>query len=233
MLSLVNPFLVSPLTENGSLFSPPHGNLKPDIAIYVAKSRPSFQIQSRTDLFNHPSIIALKVISGHETFLLINIYNPSDCSSLGPIINTDLSSFPKTFITRDFNFHHPLWSKPSHNFKFSENSEFLVDSLSDKNFVPLNKLGAITFFWKDYTSVLDLSWSSLNATAHVTDFKVNYAMFTGSNHYPISWSILASPLDPTPPTIIQVSKSKEEDWSSCRHSYRHYDCHFHQNPLLC
>ena len=159
----------------------------PDVAIYVPKTRNSWHVQSRSDLFAHPSIMAIDVITEQDTFLVINIYNPSDCSALGPLIHSVLPH-RKVIISGDFNLHHPLWSKPSHTSKISDNSELLVDSMSSKGFLPLNLPGVKTFFQKDYSSVLDLTWISTPIAPHISDFEVNFPMFAGSDHYPLTLS---------------------------------------------
>jgi hypothetical protein len=105
---------------------PIHGNLPPDVAIYVPKSRTGWQIQVRSDLFSHPSIVAADIITRLDTFLLINIYNPADCSSLGPIVHFEPNRNVKCLITGDFNLHHPLWSKHDHYGKFPKNQSSLL-----------------------------------------------------------------------------------------------------------
>jgi ribonuclease HI len=190
---------------------PTHGDLPPDVAIYVPKSRNGWQIQVRSDLFSHPSIIAVDIITGLDTFLLINVYNPADCSSLGPIIHFEPNRNIKCLIAGDFNLHHPLWSKHEHYVKFSEESELLVDSMSLKGFLPLNSPGIETFFRKDYSSVLDLVWISSSMSAHISDFKVNHPMHSGSDHYPLTWSILFVPFD-TGEINFLFKDDKEEAW---------------------
>ena len=181
-----------------------------DVAIYVPKTRNSWHVQSRSDLFAHPSIMAIDVITKQDTFLVINMYNPSDCSALGFLIHAILPH-RKVIISGDFNLHHPLWSKPSHTSKISDNSELLVDSMSSKGFLPLNLPGMETFFRKDYSSVLDLTWISTPIAPHVSDFEVNFPMFAGSDHYPLTWSLSFSPLDDTPSNFL-FHKDKHTDW---------------------
>ena len=182
----------------------------PDVAIYVPKTHNSWHVQSCSDLFAHPSIMAIDVITEQDTFLVINVYNPSDCSTLGPLIHSVLPHH-KVIISGDFNLHHPLWSKPSHASKISNNSELLVDSISSKGFLPLNLPGVETFFRKDYSSVLDLTWISTPIAPHVSDFEVKFPMFAGLDHYPLTWSLSFSPLDDTPSNFL-FHKDKRSDW---------------------
>ena len=182
----------------------------PDIAIYVPKTRNSWHVQSRSDLFSHPSIIAVDIITEHDTFLVVNVYNSSDCSALGPIIHADFP-FPKVIIAGDFNLHHPLWSKPSHATKISNESELLVDSLSLKGFLPLNSPGIETFIRKDYTSVLDLVWISTPVAPHISDFMVNFPMFAGADHFPLTWSLSFHPLNDNPSNFL-FHKDKCGEW---------------------
>ena len=154
------------------------------MAIYVSKIHNSWHIQFRSDLFSHPSIITINVITDQDTFLMINVYNPSDCTSLSPLIHAKLPHH-KVIVSGDFNLYHPLWSKPSHASKISDNSELLVDSISSKGFLPLNLPGVETFFWKDYSSVLDLTWIFTPISPHISDFEVNFPMFAGSDHNPL------------------------------------------------
>ena len=177
---------------------PPHGDQPPDVAIYVPKARSLWQVQARSDLFSNPSILAIDVITEQESFLVINVYNPSDNSVLPYIIHTDFPCRSKVVIAGDFNLHHPSWSRSIHHTKISEESELLVDSMSSKGFLTLNSPGIETFFRKDYTSVLDLVWISASISTLVTDFKVNHPMHSGGDHYPITWSINFSPISEIP-----------------------------------
>ena len=77
---------------------PSFHNQAPDVAIYVPKTRNSWHVQSRSDLFSHPSIITIDIITEHDTFLMVNVYNPSDCSALVPTSLFLKSSLPVTSI---------------------------------------------------------------------------------------------------------------------------------------
>jgi len=96
---------------------PPSLDSKPNVAIYVPKIRNSWQVQARHELYPHPSILTIDIITQHNTFLVINVYNPSDDSSLGPIIHSTFPPSSKVIISGDFNLHHPLWSMDSHDLK--------------------------------------------------------------------------------------------------------------------
>ena len=190
---------------------PVHGKEPPDVAIYVPKQRNQWHIQICHDLFTHPSIIALDVITRDNTFLLINVYNPSNNSSLGHIVNFQQPPHSKTLIVGDFNLHHPLWSKDIHAIKISPESELLVDSLSSQRFLPLNSPRIETFSRKDYSSILDLLWCSHSLSPHLTDFKVNFPIHTGSDHYPLTWSLHFHPLASQPSNYL-FHKDKKDKW---------------------
>jgi hypothetical protein len=83
--------------------------------------------------------------------------------------------------------------------------------MSLKGFLPLNSPGIETFFRKDYSSVLDLVWISSSMSAHISDFKVNHPMHSGSDHYPLTWSILFVPFD-TGEINFLFKDDKEEAW---------------------
>ena len=77
---------------------PPHGDQPPDVAIYVPKSRSSWQVQARSDLFSNPSILAIDVITKHKSFLVINVYNPSDNSILPYIVHSDFPQIGRAHV---------------------------------------------------------------------------------------------------------------------------------------
>ena len=51
----------------------PHGDQPPDVAFYVPKSRTSWHVQVQSNLFTHPSIIVLDIITETKSFLVIKV----------------------------------------------------------------------------------------------------------------------------------------------------------------
>ena len=188
---------------------PPFGNLRPDVAIYVPKSHPSWTIEVRTDLISHPSILLVDITTLDNTFHITNVYNPSDCSSLPPLVNIPFPDNHKSIIAGDFNLHHPLWSRADHHTKISPESEQLVDALSLKNFFPVNCPGVETFFREDYSSVLDLVWASFPVSPYLSNFLVNRPMHCGSDHYPLTWSLSFHPLEDPPHNFLFTDENSE------------------------
>ena len=84
--------------------------------------------------------------------------------------------------------------------------------MSSKGFLPLDLPGMETFFQKDYSSILDLTWISTPIAPHISDFKVNFPMFAGSDHYPLMWSLSFTTLDDTPSNFL-FHKDKCSNWS--------------------
>ena len=190
---------------------PPCGDLKPDVAIYIPKSHPGWKLEVRTDLISHPSILVVDISSSDDVFHITNVYNLSDCSSLPPLVHIPFPANHKSIITGNFNLHHPLWSRTDHQTKISPESEQLVDSLSLKDFFPMNCPGVETFFRKDYSLVLDLVWSSFPISPHLSDFLVNRPMHCGSDHYPLTWSLSFHPLE-DPPCNFLFTEENSEGW---------------------
>ena len=84
-----------------------------------------------------------------------------------------------------------------------------MDALSLKNFFLMNCPGIETFFRKDYSSVLDLVWASFPLSPHLSDFLVNRPMHCGSDHYPLTWSLLFHPLENPPHNFLFTDKNSE------------------------
>ena len=120
---------------------------KPDVAAYFPKSHPGWNIQPRSDIISHPSILLLEITFQSHTLYAINVYNPSDSSTLIPLYSA-LSKLHnhETIVTGDFNLHHPLWSKEEHDHKISSESENLTTWMTNKGFSLINEKGIITFF---------------------------------------------------------------------------------------
>ena len=188
---------------------PPFGDLRPDVAIYIPKTHPSWSLKVQTDLISHPSILLVDISTLDNIFHILNIHNPSDCLSLPPLIHIPFPDGHKSIIAGDFNLHHPLWSQEHHHTKISPESELLVDALSLKNLFPMNYLGIKTFFRKDYSSVLDLVWTSFPISPHLSDFLVNQPMHCGSDHYPLMWSLSFHPLEEPPHNFLFTDENSE------------------------
>jgi len=166
---------------------PPDG--RPYVMAYVRKDHPGWRVSNRTDLISRPDAMALEITSDRSTTTLINIYNPAD-NSVTPLIPS-LRLHGKVIITGDFNLHHPMWS--SDGKAPSPGADELVDFLLTSRYSLLNSKGAPTFFRKDYTSVLDLTWASEDALPQISDWKVMYEWHQGSDHYPICFSLTITP----------------------------------------
>ena len=190
---------------------PPFGDLCSNITIYIPKSHPLWKLEVHTDLMSHPSILLVDISTLDDIFCIINIYNPSDCSLFPPLVHIPFPPKHKSIIAGDFNLHHLFWSHPDYQSKISSESEQLMDTLSIKDFFPMNCPGVKTFFRKDYSLVLDFVWSSFPLSSHLSDFLVNCPMHCGSDHYPLMWSLSFHPLE-DPPCNFLFNEENSDNW---------------------
>lgn len=109
---------------------------------------PNFSIMLQTDIIEDKDIQILDITqSGHPTTSIINVYNNTlaqDLYILNRLRNVNISDDHPTIITRDFNLHHNLWSKINVILMNVEMTEKIVDWLSEKGFILLNKKGEVT-----------------------------------------------------------------------------------------
>jgi len=185
-------------------------NPYPDVVTYVRKSRTDLRFSPRPDLCDSPSVMVLEVQHANGSLFVVNIYNPIDSASLIPLLALPILGSQPCIISGDFNLHHPLWSLDSMDRKSSTTSDILVDTLSQHNFTLLNQKGLTTYFRKEYQSVLDLTWTS--AHVPVSDWEVSYHRHTGSDHYPITWSVAIAPLPPSHNPTFAFTETNKDQW---------------------
>lgn len=196
------PILGLPTHPDWVAILPSAPDHRPDVAIYMTRRHMGWRTQLRSNLFSHPSILAVDVVTERDVFMIVNIYNPSDSSSLPPLFHQqDILSATKTVLAGDFNLHHPLWSIPGHEHKTSPSSEALAEWCALKGFHMHNTPGAGTFFRKDYESVLDLLWSAHLSTPHISCYRIRHDLHVGADHYPSSFKISYSPEPPEEPSF--------------------------------
>ena len=210
-------------------FTPDH---KPDVSAYFPESHPGWTIQPRSDLISHPSILILEITFQSHTLFVLNIYNPSDSSSLIPLYST-LSKLHncEVIVSGDFNLHHPLWSREEHETKITNEAENLVTWLVNKGYSLINEKGIPTFFQKDYQSVLDLLWASIKASARILEHAIAYHLHTGSDHYPVIWKSSFSPLPPLQDSSYLFHDDNREAWEDAFIDIIYDNWELHLPPL--
>ena len=187
------------------------------VAAYVTKKSNGPIIIQRTDLVQHPDILALEVrVLGRSPFLIINIYNDDKCGALTMMTTLSLPPLP-TFITGDFNLHSPMWSVE--HMPTSAAAETLIDWMCLHGFTLLNNPGEMTFSRGDQWSVLDLTWANRLTFEKdmIQEWSVRPDLNICSDHFPTVWFI---PTTHTPfPTDPHANRFKFDarkaiDWIS-------------------
>ena len=80
-----NPIMGLPSHPDWTAILPSAPNQRPDVAIYVTRKHVGWRTQLRTDLFAHPSILAIEVVTERDTFTLVNVsglYGLLTCGTL-------------------------------------------------------------------------------------------------------------------------------------------------------
>ena len=159
------------------------------VSVYVSKHVPSLRVSQRTDLIEHPDILALQFSLGNKELLVINIYNDSAGSALGILTSADLPDVP-TIVTGDFNLHHALWSRDDNPPPRSGRAEDFITWAEANKLNLINQRGEATFFRPGVSSILDLTWANDLALQNdaVLDWQVRGDLLSGSDHVPITWT---------------------------------------------
>ena len=159
------------------------------VSVYVSKHVPLLRVSQRTDLIEHPDILALQFSLGNKELLVINVYNDSSGSALEVLTNAALPDVP-TIITGDFNLHHALWSRDDNPPPSTGRAEDFITWTETKRLNLLNQRGEATFFRPGVSSVLDLTWANDRALQNdaILDWQVRNDLLSGSDHVPISWT---------------------------------------------
>ena len=188
---------------------------KPDVSTYVPKRQDGWSFQPRSDLLAHPSIQTTEIYNNTRTHIfVVNIYNPSDSSSLVPLMDLlDQLSHLKVLVSGDFNLHHPAWSMTWHEHKTQEMSHLFMERMTAKGYHLANRKDVPTYFKKDYSSTLDLLWTSSLLTPHLTNYRVAPDLHVGLDHYPSTWSIAFSKSEPMQHGHFSHNKDDADNWT--------------------
>ena len=187
---------------------------KPDVSTYVPKRRDGWSFQPRSDLLAHPSIQTTEIYNNTGTHIfVVNVYNPSDSSSLVPLMDLlDHLSHLKVVVSGDFNLHHPAWSLTRHEHKTDETAHLFADRMTSKGYHLANRKDVPTYFKKDYSSTLDLLWTSSSLTPHLRDYRVAPDLHVGSDHYPSTWSLTFAKDEPTQHGHLSHNEDDVDNW---------------------
>ena len=195
------------------------------VAAYVTKRADGPTVIQRTDLIQHPDILALEIRPrGSPPFLILNVYNDANSAALNPLTSLTLPPLP-TLITGDFNLHSPTWSLD--HIHSTASAEKLIEWMSLHNFTLLNTPGEITFLRGNQQSVLDLTWANRQTLEKdlVRDWAIHPDLNICSDHFPTIWFV---PTTHTPnPTGYPTGRFKFEvmkasDWiKHLEHSLNH------------
>ena len=81
------------------------------------------------------TVMVLEVQHANDSLFVVNVYNPSDSSTLIPLLSLSILGSQPCIISGDFNLHHPLWSLNSMDHKSDQTSDILVETLLRHHFV--------------------------------------------------------------------------------------------------
>ncbi|KAJ8700783.1 hypothetical protein PTI98_013630 [Pleurotus ostreatus] len=202
-------------------------NNRPRTMTY-AKRNVTFSTTSRSDIFDglDAQVLELKQ-EGNPNTLLINVYNDSSQGANSVLHQLRHASMPNeqpVIIAGDFNLDHALWSREP--FTYQEDTEAIVDWLSQQGFGLLNEKGCITHPARhrgERDSVLDLTWQNGRAIAEacVHEFEINAAISGDSDHFGLTYTIDYSRHEITNPFGIQFSLKdvKPAEWVKALESH--------------
>ncbi|PPQ92947.1 hypothetical protein CVT25_000111, partial [Psilocybe cyanescens] len=176
----------------------PPPDFRPRTMAY-SRTRSDFSLTLRTDILEDKDIQILDVTQpGHDTITIINVYNDTPAQGhciLNRLRLLELSLDHPTIITGDFNLHHTLWSTDTTPLNaHTQLTEDIVEWLSGKGFLLLNKKGKITHparNSREHASVIDLSFVNGVASANDTfkDWAIDPSIAHDSDHFGIKFTI--------------------------------------------
>ena len=91
----------------------------PDVVVYVPSRRTNWTFQQRSDIISINGLMCLEINSSSPPFLVFNVYNDVDNTAADAMMSIR-SLLPRTIFLRDFNLHHPIWSRDDNLDKHSE-----------------------------------------------------------------------------------------------------------------
>ncbi|KAJ7600697.1 hypothetical protein C8J56DRAFT_737117, partial [Mycena floridula] len=166
------------------------------MAAFGREKHTGVKVTLRTDIVQDRDIQVLDISApGIDLFTVVHIYHDGTRGRQGmawQIRSLDLPRDRPVLITGDWNLHHNRWCCGTIN-----NSGFsteVVDWLEDEGYALKNKKGEITFqphSAKFSPSVIDLSWTNLEATRNDTfkEWAVDPTLGYGSDHHAIKWTV--------------------------------------------
>jgi hypothetical protein len=214
------------VTHPNFLFvKPPKGQRRSNrTAGYISRSNPFLQVTQCTDMCNNPDLQVLEVSTPLiPSFLLLNIYNehhPESRTYTIPRALTPLTLPPRCIITGDLNAHHVLWNS---RVTTPRRAEALVLLIEEQGWHLLNIPDIPTYWYKNGqgTSVLDLTLASPIMPWEATNWAVDDAQGTGSDHEVIHFEVMMTIPNPTiatPQSRLNWSRTEWDSFSDTLHS---------------
>jgi len=192
----------------------------PDVIAYVPSRRSAWTFQLRLDIVLHQGLMCLEINSTSHPFLIFNMYNDVDNGAYHTI--AALPTFPERAIfTRDFNLHHPVWSRDDNLDKHDARADWIAEVFTSNGYNILNTRGEDTFSVyrtlpgrraELYTSTLDLAWASSTLQPFVQDFAVTRHLCNGLDHFPLIIRLSYAPSQSK--VKFAFTDEKQTDWTT-------------------
>ena len=189
----------------------------PRTLTYVSNTNPYLKAALQPDICSDEDIQVIKISTPNlKPVYLFNIYNetPRYDRSQPYTVERKLKNItlpPRTILAGDFNAHHMWWNSRARR---SLRHETLIQILEEGDFGLINEEDTPTYHYSIGSSVLDLAFSSPPVTSLISNWAIDEANASGSDHELIKFEITAESDDQVIPTTTERWNWKKADWES-------------------
>jgi len=169
----------------------------PRVVTFIRKGIHALETRPRPDIVGTKDILAINIIYGGFTCVIINVYNAGsgrDADSVNRICNTNLDPLVPTAIAGDFNLHHSEWALEQHTGRPTSTAatEF-VEWMVSNSFAVANSRTIPTRRGRtnQADSIIDLSLFNYAATdEHIfRSWNCSEELSFDSDHNGVTWTI--------------------------------------------
>ncbi len=209
-----NQIIISHSTFNKILSEQEEAH-KQRVITFVSKSF-KFTVTSRLNLCSNTDIQILNISDTNiENFTVVNVYNEK-CQKFDSneyTIERKLKTIEWTknsFVCEDFNSHHQWW-----NFRItsSNRATVLIDWLNKFNCELINISDEYTFNRDNSSSVIDLTFATIDLASKITNWSINDNAEIDSDHEVIEFSISIEDIETVNNSMTRKFNTQKTNWN--------------------
>ena len=199
----------------------PVTKLRPRVVTFISKANCNIKCTPRPDISTDSDLQALSIsMPNLKEFLLLNIYNEKSLQEDSSDYTVEralkqIKPTQRTLLCGDLNAHHSWWNS---RISQAKNSDSLIHWLERNQLELINTPDTSTYTRnmanRQYTSVLDLAFTTGQLAAEIIDWQINENKYSGSDHEVIQFSIITEDIKLVDALSMHLSTYKRQTGQS-------------------